>query len=456
MVSTIRDITARRESTADLQRLATTDPLTGVANRTLLMDRLGQGLRRLGRGGGVLVVLYVDLDRFKRLNDSLGHRVGDEVLLQIAGRLNRHVRPPDTLARLGGDEFVVVVEDAADEAAAVELGNRLINAGRKPMRIGNEEVTCTLSVGIASTGDSRRDPDELLQEADLALYRAKGWGRDRAEVFDEGLRTKAVDRLRTERMLRRAVDEKQLVIEYQPIMDLRTRDMVAAEALVRVRDDELGLLRPASFIEVAEETGLLMTIDEHVLNEAVVLAAGWHGRSVDGTAPGVAVNVTGRQMASARFPETVIDLLDARGLPHGCLQLELTERALMEASRSALSGLRMLRDAGVKVGLDDFGTGYSSLAYLRQFPLDFVKIDQSFVAQLNGGGAERSIVAAIVWLSHALDLTVIAEGVETPRQLHAVEELGCDRAQGFVFGEPVEPSSLDDFLGEEPDATAVS
>ena len=268
VVSSVRDIGDRRESMLALQHKASTDPLTGVANRTVLMDRLRQGLRRLGRAGGVLAVLYVDLDRFKVLNDSLGHRVGDSVLLLMAERLTGHLRLADTLARLGGDEFVIVAEGMVDEQAAIDLGNRLIEAGHEAFRVGEEDLTCTLSVGVACTADSQRSAEDLLQEADLALYRAKDRGRDRAEVFDEELRTKAVGRLVTERMLARALDEQRLVIEYQPIIDLRSGHAIGAEALVRIRDNQ-RLLLPESFLEVAEETGLLIAIDEQVLTDAV-------------------------------------------------------------------------------------------------------------------------------------------------------------------------------------------
>ena len=247
MVSALRDITERQKSEANLQRQAFTDPLTGVANRTVLMDRLNQALRRQARGEGVLAVLYVDLDRFKDINDSLGHRTGDAVLLQMAERLTHHLRPADTLARLGGDEFVIVAEDMVNEGTAIELAHRITEAGHTAFDVGGEEFVCTLSVGVACTADSERSAQELLQEADLALYRAKDLGRDRVEQFDEDLRIKAVGRLVTERMLRRALQDRRIVVEYQPIVDLLTRKRVGAEALVRIDDRGRGLLQPESF-----------------------------------------------------------------------------------------------------------------------------------------------------------------------------------------------------------------
>ena len=447
VVATVRDIAERRKSDVLLQRRAATDPLTGVANRTVLMDRLSQAIRRRDRARGVLAVLFLDLDRFKVINDSLGHRVGDHVLQAMAGRLRRFIRASDTLARLGGDEFVLVAEDVVDEQAAIDLGTRITEAGRQP---GQEELVCTVSVGIAITADARQSPEALLQEADLALYRAKDRGRDRAEVFDEDLRTRAVGRLGTERMLRRAIEERRLRIEYQPIFDLRSGHVVCAEALVRVFDPDAGLLQPASFLDVAEETGLLIAIDECVLAEAVDQAASWHGRFAASGFSGVAVNVTTRHLADARFAQEVVTLLDAHSLPRDHFQVEVTERVLMEASNSAMTALRRLRDSGVKVGLDDFGTGYSSLAYLRQFPLDFVKIDRSFVQGLTVRVGEDAIVAAIIGLAHAIGLYVEAEGVETAGQLDALNLLGCDRAQGFLLARPAAPGAVDALITTGP------
>ena len=442
VVSTVRDITARQEQETVLQVQARTDPLTGLANRTVLMDRLHQGLRRMDRPSGLLAVLYLDLDRFKIINDSLGHRVGDQLLIKLAERLAHHLRPADTLARLGGDEFVIVAEGMADERAAVELANRIIEAGHQPFLLGNEEFECTVSIGIASTADSQAGAEELLREADLALYRAKDRGRDRVEVFDEELRTTVASRLVTERMLRRAIDEGRLVVEYQPIIDLTARGLVGAEALARILDGHDHLVQPSSFLEVAEETGLLIEIDERVLADAVKQASAWRDRFGGTAVAEVAINVTSRHLADAGFANSVIDALDGAGVPHGSLQVELAERTLMEASNSAITGLRTLRDAGVRVGLDDFGTGYSSLAYLRQFPLDVVKIDGSFIRDLDRSPSDRAIVAAIIGLAHALELTVVAEAVETSKQLEILEALECDRAQGYLFARSSSPDAV--------------
>jgi diguanylate cyclase (GGDEF)-like protein/PAS domain S-box-containing protein len=451
VLSALRDVSERQQLTIALKHEASTDPLTGVANRTVLMDRLRQGLRRMERGHGVLAVLYVDLDRFKVVNDSLGHRVGDAILLKMAERLTHHIRPADTLARLGGDEFVIVAENMVDEHAAKDLATRIIEAGREPFRVGMEEFVSTLSVGVASTADSQRAAEDLLREADLALYRAKDRGRDRAEVFDEELQIRAVGRLMTERMLRRALDEGGLVVEYQPIIDLGTGAAVGSEALVRMRDpNTTGLLQPESFLDVAEQSGLLIAMDERVLADAIKQVSGWRVRLAGTEFVEVAINVTARHLADVGFQRSVVDQLAAHGVDPCNLQLEVTERVLMEASNSAITGLRGLRAVGVQVGLDDFGTGYSSLAYLRQFPLDFVKIDKSFIDDMGRVSENLAIVAAIISLSHALDLTVVAEGVETPEQLRILEDLDCDRAQGFLFARSVEPAAIDAFVHAGP------
>ena len=442
IVSTIRDIGDRRRTELDLRRRAMTDPLTGVANRTVFLDRLQQALRRVERREGLVAVLFLDLDRFKLINDTLGHLMGDALLVQMAERLRAFLRPQDTLARLGGDEFAIVVEDISTLDAAVALGDRIIAAGRRAFTLGDDEFVCTTSVGIAVTTDAGVNPEKLLQEADLALYRAKDRGRDRREVFDADLRTRAVDRLGIERMLRRAVAEERLRVEYQPIIDLRTRRTVGAEALVRVWDpNEPQLLVAEAFIDVAEESGLLGPIDDWMLARAIEQTTAWRSALSGSDFADVAINVTARHLADANFAQAVIDALTIHDLPASMLQIEVTERVLMEASNSAMAALATLRDAGVKVGLDDFGTGYSSLSYLRLFPLDFVKIDGSFVREMHGEGPERAIVASIIDLSHALGMGVVAEGVETPAQLDHLAALGCDRAQGFLIA-PSGPADL--------------
>jgi diguanylate cyclase (GGDEF)-like protein/PAS domain S-box-containing protein len=446
VVSAVRDMTPIRAHSIVLERQASSDPLTGVANRTVLMDRLQQALRRMSRTGGVLALLYLDLDRFKVVNDSLGHRAGDAVLLEMAARLTHHVRPSDTVARLGGDEFVVLAEGLKDEQEAVALAERIVASAREPFQVGAEDFVCTMSVGIACATDAQGDADQLLAEADMALYRAKERGRDRAEAFDVELRDRAVGRLVTERMLRRAVGDDRVVVQYQPIIDLRHGRPVAAEALLRILGTDGALILPPAFLEVAEETGLLVGMDEQVLADAAEQVGGWQARLAGTGFAEVGVNITGRHLADAGFHRAVVQQLDSHGARHRRLQIELTERSFLEASNSALNGLIELRAAGVQVGLDDFGTGYSSLAHLRTLPLDYIKIDRVITRELEHDPHVRAMAAAIVTLAHALDLTVVAEGVETAGQRDVLLELDCDRAQGFLFAASGPPGAIDDLV----------
>ena len=447
LMASIRDIANRKLVEDALQRQALTDPLTGLANRTVFMDRLSQGLRRLERSPTLIGVIYLDLDRFKCINDSLGHELGDRLLVKVADRTLAALRPTDTLARLGGDEFVILTEGLTASEDARHLAERVCRSIEEPFALGEESVVCTASAGVATTADATHSPRALLQEADLALYRAKGRGRNRAEVFDEELRTTAIGRLGVERMIRNAIDEDLLRVLYQPIVDLRTGQVVLAEALVRIQGPE-ELIPPALFLDIAETSGLLVTVDGYVLDRAVEQVAAWSRELAPAGFHGVAVNVTGRHLSDSHFGDVVAGALVDHHLPQGALILEVTERVLMEASNSAMDCLRTIRDLGVLVGLDDFGTGYSSLAYLRQFPLDFIKIDRSFVQQLGAAPEAVAIVRAIIDLAHGLHLWVVAEGVETAQQEATLIDLGCDCAQGYLFGHAEHPDAVSALINQ--------
>jgi len=440
MVST-RDAASRKLGEARLQRQADTDPLTGISNRTVFMDRLAVSLRRLERSATVLAVIYLDLDRFKVINDSLGHDLGDRLLRKVVERAVSTIRPADTLARIGGDEFVVLAEGLGDEEEAKDLATRVCESMEVPFDLDGESIVCTTSAGVATTTDVRHSALGLLQEADLALYRAKDHGRNRAELFNEELRTTAIERLAVERMIQSAISDDRLRVHYQPVVDLDTGHVVSAEALVRIQEAE-RLVLPDVFIDVAEDTGLLGTIDEFVLSQAIGQLAMWAGKLSDTGCHGIAINVTGRHLSDSHFVQVVADALESHGLAPGSLALEVTERVLMEASNSSLDSLRSLRKLGVAIGIDDFGTGYSSMAYLRQFPLDFLKIDQSFMPQLKEGTEDIGIVSAMIDLAHALGMWVVAEGVETAEQRRTLVRLGCDRGQGFLFGRAEAPDVL--------------
>jgi diguanylate cyclase (GGDEF)-like protein len=440
VVSSFTDVTVRRLIEAELERQALSDPLTGLANRALLADRIQQALHRSVRTGARVTVLLLDLDRFKVINDSLGHQVGDEVLMATAQRLCNAARPADTVARLGGDEFAIVAEGLDDDEELEAFARRIVASLRPPVQTGTEEVVTSASMGVAVSGMRHEGPTELMRQADMALYRAKELGRDRHARYDAELQAKMFDRLAMERVVRRALTDEGLRIEYQPIVDLRTDRIVGAEALVRIEDVDLGSLLPERFLDVAEDSGLLADIDAWVMHTAVAQVASWHQVAAGRIGLPAALNVTARDLADPRFADRVVATLEAHGLAGAALHVEVTEQALLATSDSGRSNLQHLRCLGVKVGLDDFGTGFSALSYLQNVPLDFVKIDRSFISGITASHRSHAIVAAVIELAHALGLDVIAEGVETADQLSALRRLRCDRAQGYLFSASQTPA----------------
>ncbi len=432
----LRDVGERREAQLAMERQALTDALTGLANRLLLSDRLNQALKRLKRNPGLVGLLMLDLDHFKVINDTLGHQVGDEVLVATARRLQRLARPDDTVARFGGDEFVVLVQGLHNAADLSAFADRIVTALREPCRVGKEHIEVTVSIGVAITSLPDQLSAELLREADLALYKAKDRGRDRHEIYGEALHARAIQRLETERLLRRAIASRRLAVVYQPIVHLASEAVVEVEALLRIDDVELGRLTPEHYLAVAEETGLLLRIDEWVRVSAFTHLAAWRADRSLREVGRVAVNVTARELAAADFAPRIVAQLHEAGLSGGDLAVEVTEQVLLQTSNSAINALVELRHAGVRIGLDDFGTGFSALSYLQTFPLDFLKIDRSFVERVTVDARSAAIIAATISLAHALDLEVVAEGIETPEQLTMLRSFGCDRGQGFVFSSP--------------------
>ena len=445
LIASTRDIADRKRVERTMERLALTDPLTGIANRTVFVDRLTRALLRLERHHSVLAVVHLDLDRFKVINRSLGYKLGDQLLIQVAERVSRMIRPEDTLARMGGDEFVVLAEGLPAASEAIWLAERICADVCLPFDLDGEAVVCTASAGVATTTDHAHSAQALLGEADLALHRAKDMGRNRADVFDDELRTRAIGRLSTEQMLRGAIEDDRLVVHYQPIVDLSSGQVAGVEALVRIRGDG-DLIMPGAFIEVAEDTGLLAAIDEWVLGQAVGQVASWPRDAGRAGWTGVAVNITGRHLSDPHFTRVLTDAVAARRVPTGALSIELTERTLMDVSSAALDSLRAIRSLGVRVGLDDFGTGYSSVRHLRQLPLDFVKIDPSFISELDRSDEDAAMVTAIIDLAHAVHLSVTAEGIETADQLRILTRLGCDRGQGFLFSPAGEPGAITELI----------
>ena len=429
------DITTLKRTEAELAHQALHDPLTGLANRALLLDQLTRILLRRDRPAGSVALLFLDLDRFKVVNDSLGHTAGDQLLFAAAERLVGVLRPDDIVARLGGDEFVVLLEGLDDLREPVSLAQRIHRALKEPVMVDGNEVFTTVSIGIAVTTSSDDTADGLLRDADAAMYLAKARGRDRYEIFDEDLRTQATERLRTETYLRRAVEMGEIEVYYQPELSLDTGEMVGVEALARWHHPVAGLLEAGAFIELAEDSGLILDLGAWVLGEACRQAGVWRREHPDHDLT-MRVNLSARQIAQPTLVDLVVGALERGGLEPPSLCLEITETALMADPAAGLKVLQDLRALGVRLAIDDFGTGYSSLSYLKRFPVDVLKIDRSFVDGLGEDPEDTAIVTAIISLSRALGLRVVAEGVETRRQLDELRRLGCDRAQGFMFARP--------------------
>jgi diguanylate cyclase (GGDEF)-like protein/PAS domain S-box-containing protein len=434
-----RDVTERVEAAKQLVHQATHDALTGLANRALFMEKLAQALARAQASGIGCALLLLDLDKFKLVNDNLGHPTGDDLLIATAERLKTMVRPGDGVARLGGDEFVVLAEGVADERDAAELADRLLRSVSRPVVLKGRTVTVGCSIGIAVSNRNR--PAVLLQEADIAMYRAKDRGRGRCELYDQGMRAVARRRLKAEETLRGALKRQAVTVLYQPVVDLTTGNLTGTEALARLKHPKGALVTPDKFIDVAEDSGLIVPLGATVLDQACAQQAEW-GRQSPHKFVRVAVNLSGRQLASPGLVETVRHVLAFHGLNPVELCLELTESTLIDSSPSTRRAIEELKSLGVALALDDFGTGWSSLAYLRRFPIDVIKVDRSFVAGLGTSDEDAEVVRAVVSLGHALRLSTVAEGVETAEQASYLRDLGCDYGQGYLFGRPMLPVDL--------------
>jgi diguanylate cyclase (GGDEF)-like protein len=421
------------------------DPLTRLPTRVVLLDRLRSALEPPRGETGLVAAIFFDLDRFKVVNDSLGHNAGDELLVRVAERLRANVRDADTAFRFGGDEFIVLCEDIADAATAVAIADRIAAILRNPYTLGDRTLVATVSVGIAVSRPGESSAEDLLRDADAAMYRAKELGKDRCELFDAALRARAVARLELEAGLRRALDHGELEVHYQPEVSIATGRVEAVEALVRWRHPERGLVPPAEFIGVAEDTGLIVPLGAWVMRVACDQAAAWREQH-DGPLT-VRVNLSARQLADPGLVDTIAAVLAGTGTNPRDLCLEITESGLIADIETNAAALERIRRLGVRIALDDFGTGYSSLNYLRRFAVDLLKIDRSFVRDLGECGADDAIVEAIVAMARALGLPVTAEGVETPAQLEHVRALGCQAVQGFLFARPGPPEEIERVLG---------
>ncbi len=451
IAGSMTDITARKVAEQQLLHDAFHDGLTGLANRALFIDRLGLAIAGLPRRrDSHFAVLFLDLDRFKTVNDSLGHAAGDELLITLARRLERFVRPGDTVARLGGDEFAVLLTGAAEAGDAILVAKWVHEILADPFMVRDHQVWVTASIGIAlsATGDS--SPEGILRDADIAMYRAKAAGRARSEVFDRDMHSSVLRLLKLESDLRRGVERGEFVMHYQPIVSLATGRIVGFEGLVRWQHPERGLVRPAQFIAVAEETGIIVPLGWWVLEESCRQTRLWQEEFPADPPLGISVNVSGRLFLQSDVIVRMMEILERTSLNPESLRLEVTESVVMDHGDRVMENLRELRALGVKLGIDDFGTGYSSLGYLQRFQYDDVKIDQSFVSSMVEGPEATTIVESILSLASGLGIGVIAEGVETAEQVRRLRNLHCPHGQGYWFARPLDASAAAELIASSP------
>ncbi len=434
----------RRRAEEQLTQLANYDPLTGLANRTLCEHKLGRAIVRARSGDAQLAVLFLDLDRFKTINDSLGHNIGDEVLKRVAQRLQRSVTERDTVARLSGDEFILLIEDAEDREDLTMLSDRILRVIGKPMLLGETELRITASIGITLLAEDSPDVKSLLANADTALYRAKKLGRNCAEFFTPDMHEAALQRLKREVELRKALRRDELKLHYQPLYDLPSGKLMGVEALVRWQSHEFGLVPPSEFIPLAEETGLIIPIGEWVLHEACRQAVRW--RTITGEHFHIAVNLSARQFTQPDLAGSVGRILGETGLPPSALLLEITESVTLGNEEGNMAELRKLRGLGIRLALDDFGTGNSSLRYLKRFPIQVLKLDQSFVRDVAHDPQDAAVARATIRLANTLGLHVVAEGVENEAQLAWLQAESCAFIQGYLLSEPLDEEACEKLL----------
>jgi len=451
IVGFFADLSSRREAEERLRYLSHYDELTGLANRSLFKERLHEASQRARQSGRSLALLHIDLDRFKMLNDSLGHEVADQLLRQMSRRLTQAVPEADTIARLSGDEFAVLLDSYTSLSSLARTASRLLAKLRLPMTVGGQELVLSASLGISLLPENAREISALISQANMAMQHAKHLGGNSFQFFTDNLQACTLERLQLENQLRKGIAEGQLEVFYQPKLCLADDSLNAAEALVRWRHPQLGLVPPGDFIGLAEETGLIAPIGEFVLRQACRQAREWQRQGLADLR--VSVNLSVHQLRQGNLTSLVRQVLDETGLPARLLELELTESQLLDNVENVIATFQQLRDLGVKLAIDDFGTGYSSLSYLKRFPVDYVKIDQTFIRDLSVGGEDAAITRAIIAMAHSLELKVVAEGVETQAQMDFLKTQRCDEIQGFLISPPVPAEKFAELLKEQ--ATAL-
>ena len=437
----------RKRIQEGLSYLAQYDSLTGLANRNLFRERLGRALIRVDRNKSLVALMFIDLDRFKNINDTLGHDAGDKLLIEVSRRLEKCTRDGDTVARLGGDEFTVILEDIKHVDDAAVIARKILVAMEPAIKLSGYEVFVTPSIGITIYPLDDTSVNNLLKNADTAMYRAKERGRNGFQFYTAGMNTRTIERLELEAGLRRALKNEEFVLYYQPKIAIDNRQIIGAEALIRWQYKKLGLIPPLKFIPIAEETGLIVPIGEWVIRTACKQVASWQEAGF--TDLRMAVNISARQFTDSDIVKVVLDAVIQTNIKPQHLEVEITESMLMEDTSINISALKELKEHGVHISIDDFGTGYSSLSYLKRFHIDALKIDQSFVRDITTDSDDAAIASAVIALGQSLHLTVVAEGVETEEQLSFLKKQGCHEAQGYLFSKPVPAEDFAQLLQEE-------
>ncbi len=445
VVLTSRDITRRKAAERRIEHLAHHDFLTDLPNRSLLRDRLDIALGQARREGHLVGALFIDLDRLKVINDTLGHEAGDQLLREAAGRLASSMREGDTVARLGGDEFMVILPNLGDTRGAAAAARKILTSLARPLELKGQEVFMSASIGVSLFPNDAADPEALIRNADAAMYRAKRNGGDNYQFYTVDLNVQVQERLAIEQGLRVAEQRDELRLLYQPKVDLASGKIIGVEALLRWQHPALGAISPERFIPVAEETGLIVPIGEWVLRRACMQVRDWRDKGID--LP-IAVNLSACQFRQRNLAETIHRILSETGVPPEFIEIEITESDVMENAESAIATLDKLKSRGISISIDDFGTGYSSLSYLKRFPLDVLKIDRSFVRDIVDDSDDAAIVEAIIALARSLEIKVVAEGVETHDQMAFLNRAGCNFAQGYLFSPPVEAEQIVALLGQ--------